>query len=146
MDRNVEQGKKKKVNEPRDRLSNGRKGGRREEEDFKRWRNEIHENATKCLKGTEKTTTGLFPMLQFQSHAQSIRGYKSNNRSTNCIVSFRARRRRGNRGLCSLTKKRKEKKKEKETERKKGRRKRRGRRGEKNRKKIKRKKEKENSH
>ena len=131
VDRNVEQGKKKKVNEPRDRLSNGRKEGGREEEDFKRWRNEIHENATKCLKGTEKTTTGLFPMLQFQSHAQSIRGYKSNNRSTNCIVSFRARRRRGNRGLCSLTKKRKEKKKEKETERKKGRRKRRGRRGKK---------------
>lgn len=60
MDRNVEQGKKKKVNEPRDRLSNGRKEGGREEEDFKRWRNEIHENATKCLKGTEKTTTGLF--------------------------------------------------------------------------------------
>lgn len=118
MDRNVEQGKKKKVNEPRDRLSNGRKEGGREEEDFKRWRNEIHENATKCLKGTEKTTTGLFPMLQFQSHAQSIRGYKSNNRSTNCIVSFRARRRRGNRGLYSLTKKRKEKERKKNKKRK----------------------------
>lgn len=52
---------------------------------FKRLPNEIHENATKCLKEPKKRQPTV-PMLRFQSHAQSIRGYKSNNRSTNCIV------------------------------------------------------------
>lgn len=56
-----------------------------ERRDFKRLPNEIHENATKCLKEPKKRQPTV-PMLRFQSHAQSIRGYKSNNRSTNCIV------------------------------------------------------------